>query len=191
MPRKCYLSLRVNAWRRSTEECQSGRMEHTANVLNPKGFRGFESLLLRKNNEPDARASGNYIFAGRRRDSKAGGMGPVSRRDAEAGSWNFCMRRHAEISLTESSGKFEHCCGRDSKPRRIFSARFHEQKIRGAVRERETFLERKARPKTPRFWDESSSATTQQKANAFCWFDVVRRTRDSNSRRILIITNCL
>ncbi len=60
-------------------------MEHTANVLNPKGFRGFESLLLRKNNEPDARASGNYIFAGRRRDSKAGGAGPVSRRDAEAG----------------------------------------------------------------------------------------------------------
>ena len=30
------------------ERCQSGRMEHTANVLNGKPFRGFESLPLRR-----------------------------------------------------------------------------------------------------------------------------------------------
>ncbi len=33
-----------------TERCQSGRMEHTANVLNGKPFRGFESLPLRIDN---------------------------------------------------------------------------------------------------------------------------------------------
>ncbi len=35
-------------------------------------------------------------------ESKGGGVGPARRRDAEPGSWNFCTRRRAEISLTDS-----------------------------------------------------------------------------------------
>ena len=67
------------------ERCQSGRMEHTANVLSGKPFRGFESLPLRNyKNAPD-----RALFCLRRgvehgalyvRDSKGFAWGPVSKR---------------------------------------------------------------------------------------------------------------
>lgn len=46
------------------ESCQSGRMGHPAKVLGEQSPRGFESLTLRTNNEPDGKPSGDYICAG-------------------------------------------------------------------------------------------------------------------------------
>ena len=65
------------------ERCQSGRMEHTANVLSGKPFRGFESLPLRNDskNAPRLREG----FEGERRRLRQ----QVERR--ERGQAEFCF----------------------------------------------------------------------------------------------------
>ena len=79
-------------------------MEHTANVLNSKGFRGFESLPLRKNKKPTT-CRGRLFFCRGGRDSKGSAGTRSAERVARAWSGGVLSRRRQSERLTESNSK--------------------------------------------------------------------------------------